>query len=478
MAKQEPSGEVPGVNVSGSQGAQVGTGNNQYNAWMAKSPLDPVALSALNPHIAVTRLQQLSHDELVDFFAKASQGDVSEILDVFLEADDAKVVAILGDINRRKATELLKGVNWGNYRIALPEAAEAIARKAAGLKWTDAEPLELVHQRMKLARYDAYARRYKNGRVFWIEGVGTYATLGVMDDYFRERSSSWRLPFGDQETALTSPFGTEGIRQKSSRGMVYSSGRGIFRVTDDTCYENEAGSGGWLGFPISERERNGQFGDRQMFEGGAIYSFYSLADGSSSFATNQQVIDLFPSGDELAPVSKETPVVSSSGKPGTVQRLRRRLGSDVYETAVYSWQSGAVVVAPKIWDYYSKLGTEKSWLGFPTRQVAARLWSSDSGAQSFETGAVFWMPGTGPIAVPAEVVMLFGSSSPGFPLTEEQPVGEDGSGRIQYFEKGVVTLRDGRREIWLRPDSDGDLVSDSSLAGAEDDSRPSPDQAS
>jgi hypothetical protein len=39
----------------------------------------------------------------------------------------------------------------------------------------------------------------------------------------------------------------------------------------------------------------------------------------------------------------------------------------------------------------------------------------------------------------------------GFPVIEEQPAGEDGSGRIQFFENGVVTLRDGKREIWLRP---------------------------
>lgn len=89
MPSEEPSGKVPGVSVGGSQGVQIGTGNNQYNAWMPKPPLDPAALGALNPHTAVTRLQQLSHDELVGFFARAEPGDVSEILEAFLAVDGA-----------------------------------------------------------------------------------------------------------------------------------------------------------------------------------------------------------------------------------------------------------------------------------------------------------------------------------------------------------------------------------------------------
>jgi hypothetical protein len=48
-------------------------------------PLDLVAIIDLNPHIAVARLQRESHDELVGFFVRAQPGDVSEILEVFLE---------------------------------------------------------------------------------------------------------------------------------------------------------------------------------------------------------------------------------------------------------------------------------------------------------------------------------------------------------------------------------------------------------
>src|ERR1700720_39610 len=100
--------EMPPIEISGSQGAAVGSGIVQNNTWTSKPPPDLAALSALNPHVAVARLQRLSHDDLVDLFARASPDDAREVLAAFLETDSAGVVAILGDISRRKATELIK----------------------------------------------------------------------------------------------------------------------------------------------------------------------------------------------------------------------------------------------------------------------------------------------------------------------------------------------------------------------------------
>jgi hypothetical protein len=36
-------------------------------------------------------------------------------------------------------------------------------------------------------------------------------------------------------------------------------------------------------------------------------------------------------------------------------------------------------------------------------------------------------------------------------VSDEQPIGADWSGRIKFFRNGVVTLSDGKREVWLRP---------------------------
>jgi hypothetical protein len=211
MSNQGPSGEVPAnANVSG-QGIQIGTGNNQYNAWMPKVPLDPAVLGALSPHTAVARLQQLPHDELVDFFARASPDDVVEILGVFSRDDLAKLVTTLADLNRRKATELIRAI--GTSRIdRLPEAAQAIARKAASLRWTDAGPLE---------HFDTgYARRYKNGRVFWSHEFGTRTTVGVMDEYCTAHDLTWGFPTDDQKTVRSSSSLTDAILQKFEFGIV------------------------------------------------------------------------------------------------------------------------------------------------------------------------------------------------------------------------------------------------------------------
>jgi hypothetical protein len=173
MQMQEPSGEVPDVKVSGSQGVQVGPGN-QYNNWAPKPLLDPVALGALNPHVAVARLQRESHDELVDFFARASPGDVSEIIDTMSHVDVEKLTTVLADINRRKATELIEGSPLDPILFgSLPEASEAISRKAVIWGWTEAGSVQVWAQ--------GYSRSYNQGNVFWrsTDG-GTWAIQGAI----------------------------------------------------------------------------------------------------------------------------------------------------------------------------------------------------------------------------------------------------------------------------------------------------------
>ncbi len=113
----------------------IGSGNSQFNNWGPKPPLDPAVLSGRSPHTAVALLRQLNHDELVDFFIRAQPGEVSEILDVFFYADLATLTTALADINRRKATELIRASSEDFHAVLkdLPEAAEAIAREAARL---------------------------------------------------------------------------------------------------------------------------------------------------------------------------------------------------------------------------------------------------------------------------------------------------------------------------------------------------------
>ncbi|HWG60177.1 MAG TPA: hypothetical protein VG253_00560 [Streptosporangiaceae bacterium] len=449
MASTEQPGEVSRVNVSG-QGMQLGTGNVQNNTWVQKAPLDPAVLSGRNPHTAVALLRQLSHDELVDFFIRASPGDVSEILAVFAEVDLTRIVATLGDISRRKATELIGAIDEDERPAVLDdllEATEAIARKAAVLGWADAEPLEIF--------MEGYARKYDNGHVFWSVGDGIVRTRGAIDRYWAEGSADLGFPVQDPETAPSSPYGTTGVRQRFQPSTVYSSKRGVFLITDAMCYENEGGSGGWLGFPVSGRERNGQFGDRQMFEGGAIYSYIVEGpEGLRSFAVRPDVPVALPDSSRFRPASKVAKVVSSSGKLGIVQSFEVELESGTCTTAVY-WDEAKqpVMVAPQVWDYYSKLGAEKSRLGFPTRRSMA----SGNGIQQFEGGRIYWLSGSNPVAAYHAVLDVVAldkgiSGQIGFPVTEEQPVGTGESDSTQFFQGGVVTCRGGKYEVWVRPE--------------------------
>jgi len=335
MQKQEPSGEVPDISVSGSQGVFAGSGN-QYNTWAQKLPLDPAALGGLNPHVAVARLQQLSHDELVDFFAKAKPDDVVEIIEAFVESHHIKVMAVLGDINRRKATELIDAVcaEYDSAPLkllkALPEAGEAIARKAANLRWTSSGLLEWVG--------GGYARRYKGGCVFWSDDFGVRTSTGLIDGYLIG-APECGVAIGDQETAPTSPYGANGTRQDYRSGGIYSSTHGTFWVSHNEEYERDGGSGGWLGFPIGETGVIPGYRWFQRFEGGI-----------------------------------------RSSNP------RDRMDD--------------------------------------------------------------------PIAVRNEVLKLIQPFRYfGFPVSQEQSFGANGHDCFQFFENGVVTLRGGKREIWLRPDS-------------------------
>ena len=81
------------VEVSRSQGVQVGSGNIQYLAQPAKAKLDPISLGFLSPEAALARLQQMSHDEIVDLFAHATPPEAADVIKALAAVDEAKVVS-------------------------------------------------------------------------------------------------------------------------------------------------------------------------------------------------------------------------------------------------------------------------------------------------------------------------------------------------------------------------------------------------
>ncbi len=439
-------GKATAIGVSGSQGVQVGSGNTQYNGWPPKAPLDLASLGALNPHVAVARLQLLSHDELVDLFARVSPRAISKVLTTFMEADEARVVAILADIDRRQAAALIKPFTAASgWLPPLPEASEAIARKATALKWVQAEGLERYHE--------GYVRRYKNGRIFWASGYGTRVVSGAIEEY-HSRNSDWlKRPLVEQQD-VTSSSGVVGVCQDFVGGTVYSSEHGVktVQVATQDAYKSVDGNAGWLGFAVGEISINSSKSWTQHFEGGAIY----YREGKGAFAVRKLVAKAMSSYQEFCPIARESAATSSFGTRGGIQRFRVELGENAQEMAAcFADRSPVILIAPEVWSYYNKLGAERSWLGFPV-QSAEQTFRVGGFGQAFEGGWIFWGTDTGPAAVSNEVneaieQVKAKNRDIGLPVSEGQPIGVDSPDRIQFFENGVVTLRDDKREIWVRP---------------------------
>ena len=181
----------------------------------------------------------------------------------------------------------------------------------------------------------------------------------------------------------------------------------------------------------------------RQFSQGRIY----CNNGSSTaYAVRGPVAEVAGLANGTIPVSHEQDAAVAA--TGRCQRFIDSTGRDV---AVYSSsETGIFRVTGQTLAFYERLGGPGPDLGFPTsnsKRVQGEGWY-----QEFQHGWIYHRQGRGLTAVPAETVNL--AASPleplGWPVSEEKPVAGRTGERIQFFENGVVTVRDGRREIWLR----------------------------
>jgi uncharacterized protein with LGFP repeats len=134
---------------------------------------------------------------------------------------------------------------------------------------------------------------------------------------------------------------------------------------------------------------------------------------------------------------------------GPVRTQRFRIADGTMTMVSYSSAAGTHGVAGRALKLYERLGGPDSGLGLPVAEDERRqprLW-----VQRFERGAIYDGGAAGKaIAVPAETLALAGERL-GLPVSPEKAIdGSDGE-TIQHFEQGIVTRRDGQREMWLRP---------------------------
>jgi hypothetical protein len=449
--------EDEGVNAHGSQGVQVGTRNVQHNNYYR--PADASFLTALNPHKALARLRQLSHEDAVSELASAPPDDVAEVLKVMLGADEALAVALLADINPRKARELIGPLVQATAWLSdLAAAAGKIARRAAELTW-DRDGSTGVLERLTAASGSGsmYARRYSNG-VIWDTGERHGAhemSNAIAEVYLSPGPIVLGFPRGPEIPLQSGHSGAAGNGLSCNYAMILTSAHGTYVVPGPVLgtYSSMRGAASWLGFPVGERElRSGR--SRQRFEGGAIVS-----SGKGTFTVRQAILGVY--GNWEVPVADEAEATSPFNTTGWTQKSLDLCN----EMLTCSSQAhGTHRVTSATLRRYQALGGAESWLGFPVSE-AERL--GHGSAQRFEGGTIcqynvaWWTdeavaPDTA-IAVPAETVTLICDAHGGdlggcgMPVSEEQPIGTGTSDRIQFFESAVITLRNGRRELWPRP---------------------------
>lgn len=408
------------LKASDIQGGQFGDHNVQNNVWNIvydmDHRLDAASFGDLAPHHAADRIRAMGHEDAVVSLAAAEVAPAAKILNVLLKTDEALAVSLLADISRGKAEKLITTVTAASqdreWLRQLPEAAEAIGKRSEDLKWADPGRLEradyyrlasnsgrlLLGKRRTKVSVPGYCRVYKDGRIYWSEEGGPHAITGAILEHYissGECGGEFGVPIGDA-IPIPSTFGPLWV-QRFRSGAIYSQGPSVTPVTQ------------------------------------GVVNYLDACGGA----------------DQFYPLGAATTATSLHGTRGWVQRFcgsRNLLNETVYDTG------RAFGVGGEIESFYDRLGGTSSWLGYPMSN-ATNIGSNST--QDFEGGTVFTgIPVARVVAVPAASMNLIRDEGIrgrlGFPVAAEQPSGNGGD-RLQFFENGVVTLRDGKREVWVRP---------------------------
>jgi uncharacterized protein with LGFP repeats len=254
------------------------------------------------------------------------------------------------------------------------------------------------------------------------------------------------FPLSENELFAESRYGVAGREQTFEGGIVCSSNLGTYAVFDrfHRTYQSVGGVKGWLGFPTSTSESSDD-AKIQRFEGGIICS-----SAYGTFPVRKVVAEC---ADGWLPASNELDTGKSavSGRHGTMQRFRGISGGRML---IYSSDdTGVYLVGWKILSYYQAEGGPTSGLGFPMSRTV--VVENQGYFQRFEGGCVYSRLSSGTVMVPASTADKLKRDGAvaarlGWPVSEENPVEKSGI-RIQSFENGIVTREGSKSEIWLRP---------------------------
>lgn len=468
----------------------------------------PDALIAFTPLEAARRVARMPHDQAVYRIVDAPAGRSGEILEALLDEDEGKAVALLADIRRETAQDLINAMASPPVWLRdLPAAAEAIAQRQRKNRAVLGSSMKsLAHARPSRQGTEGYYQRFEGGTIHWTAVSGAVITTGEIAEYHRSKKGSGGklgFPFSPCMNNGSSSFGTSGSWQRfegmrkyhqdicarigACGATVYWSEKSGAHATWGSIgglYERADGAEGWLGFPATDEESagpshrdpgEGTTGLCQRFEGGAIY--YTGKTGA--IAVPAHVLAYLDSHHGVTsargfPVSPEIKAADSPyGTTGRCQRFEGTCdypkdildmwsdqegpgGATIYTSVSYGthcvgWGNGVL---------YERLHGTSGELGFPkTDEVDARQSENEPWCttQEFEGGTIFFKMEYGSVIVSRTIMEWLHEHERvlrrlGFPVKGEGSLTSGDGDRMQFFEHGVVTIRDGAIEAWLRPE--------------------------
>jgi hypothetical protein len=408
------------------QGTQVGDHNVQNNDFSVQiymrerdHRVDAASLRNLYPQQIVEVVRVMSPEDGEFMLAEAETDAAIVVLGALLQLDEALAVVLLGDLRRDKAEELTAAIAektpGREWLRQLPEAVEAIAKRGDGL--TSPGRLERagyypyasssggrMHRKMPPPA-PVYRRVYRNGCVYWCKesgGSGARALAGVILDHYvasGECRGQFGIPVGE-EAPVTFAAGDRSV-QRFSSGAIYRHESSVIAVEREVAdYLDRARGGVGQLYPLRRKEA-------------AALSPYETRGWKQRF---------------------QGPVSASS------------------ETVYYLEKAKAHGVSGEIASYYELQNGAGGWLGYPMSDATDRGMRV---TQDFEGGTVFaGTPEAKAVGVPAASMTLIRGKSMqerlGFPITGEEEWVGHGNDAWQFFENGVVTFRNKKREVWVR----------------------------
>jgi uncharacterized protein with LGFP repeats len=477
-------------------------------------------LGLLSPHSEAALVAAMQHDDAARLLARSPVPDAARVVEALLSAEDGLAVSLLGSINPGRARELIAAAGVAAAGLEqLPAAAAAIDAHAARMdKILGGASGWLVVAAPSQRDTAGFCRSYANGIICWSAQGGAHAIRGAAARYYTEHGGSGgRLgfPVSPAREAEAPSFGTTGTWQlfewttdygkdtcdrmgaQCGGTLYWSDAYGACRTWGEIgeYYESFGGTRGRLGFPVTDvfevkgpsRRPSGTrtTGLCQHFEGGTVYCNRTTGPVEVPAHVASYHHDRGYMGGALGfPVSPELDAVSFLGTTGAFQRFewvedypRQNIlghwsaaegagGATVYS----SHGNGTKSVAGAIGILYEKSGGP-NWLGFPrSDEIDARTSADEPWRcyQDFEAGTIFWDEEHGAIAVALDIMELFARRDPlrrelGFPVMAEKALEPPAGERIQIFEHGVVTVRNGTVEVWIEP-------SEAALPGSTTDS--------